>query len=120
MGCQGTILIVERRVDGSGKFWRSPIIKYPHNLYGTFGARVRNYAALSGSVRIYAARRGNSQVMAHRLILGQAGLGFARQCVLAYAGLFSNGAKNQWRSRCVKQRGSAVLFGAAGSFSKSA
>lgn len=73
---------------------------------------------VSECVRNYAARRGNSQVMAHGLIVGLASLWLARQCVLAYAGLFSKGAKNQWRSRCVKQRCAAVLFGGRGLFFK--
>ena len=68
--------------------------------------------------RNYAARRYNSQVMAHGLIVGLAGLWLARQCVLAYAGLFSNERKKSVAESVRKTKGLSSAFWGRGLFFK--
>lgn len=48
--------------------------------------------------------------MAHGLIVGQAGLWLARQCVLAYAGLFSNERKKSVAESVRKTKGLSGAF----------
>lgn len=103
MGCQGTFQKITK-LQACG---------------GLLGNNSNSCGAVWGWVQINPVTVFPAPVWAHRLILGQAGLWLERQCVLAYAGLFSNERKKSVAESVRKTKGlSGAFWGARALFQK--